>query len=631
MAQIARILAEKPSEASNASMPKCPPLQLPVPQRDESGEISTLNFHIWSRNLEILVTKQGWKPDYVKLQLGTNAKILPKLWRDMMMNANDLYQGMRMLKAVNGPLSSTYPGLVNNMLDLSPTDGSDQAVVDRCGVLIGNLESLKALHPHRSMQREEVLAILANIGNSQDLRADLVTRIREFDDRAQLPVSDSRYASYNESLYAYIGDLRMTRMDISIALSMARGRKAEPASVAILPAVTKKKEVGAEEQPDAAPGPALGPAHGPASAPGPALGPAPAPARQSKSKCRLCALDHFIWVCPELEMIKQKRKSLPNHLCPKCLDLLVGGKPHSPRCGVKRKWELKALEPGQAPYEIDVTFTCHLHGDVKHHKICCGAPGSRPRAEKVRKEAVQLTVAVEAGGAGNSGECTEHPIPNVQFLSENLTLVDPHGKEITILCNYDSHSGLSWQQNIPASFNFATQQLVSESFSVTSFAEKNELKVPVKKLRIKTGEGDWTQITVYDSPFPRTSAMVDIPVELIRKFHIHTPVSCDQQIPGSILIGSDNSLLHPRQIDTPEEIKRIWPHISTSYSILTNRLLLHGNVSTQKETVRETNVLCMSAQGKEEGREGCGEEEDIADEFGDLTFVGPDGWEYHPF
>ena len=36
-------------------------------------------------------------------------------------------------------------------------------------------------------------------------------------------------------------------------------------------------------------------------------------------------------------------------------------------------------------------------------------------------------------------------------------------------------------------------------------------------------------------------------------------------------------------------------------------------------------------EGKEEGREGCGEEEDIADEFGDLTFVGPDGWEYHPF
>ena len=145
MAQIARILAEKPSEASNASMPKCHPLQLPIPQRDESGEILTLNFHIWSRNLEILVTKQGWKPDYVKLQLGTNAKILPKLWRDMMMNANDLYQGMRMLKAVNGPLSSTYPGLVNNMLDLSPTDGSDQAVVERCGALIGHLESLKAL------------------------------------------------------------------------------------------------------------------------------------------------------------------------------------------------------------------------------------------------------------------------------------------------------------------------------------------------------------------------------------------------------------------------------------------------------------------------------------------------------
>ena len=226
VAQIARILAEKPSEASNASMPKCPPLQLPIPQRDESGEISTLNFHIWSRNLEILVTKQGWKPDYVKLQLGTNAKILPKLWRDMMMNANDLYQGMRMLKAVNGPLSSTYPGLVNNMLDLSPTDGSDQAVVERCGALIGHLESLKALHPHRSLQREEVLAILANIGNSQDLRADLVTRIREFDGRAQVPLSDPRYASYNESLYAYIGELRMTRMDVSIALSMARGRKA---------------------------------------------------------------------------------------------------------------------------------------------------------------------------------------------------------------------------------------------------------------------------------------------------------------------------------------------------------------------------------------------------------------------
>ena len=226
MAQIARILAEKPSEASNASMPKCPPLQLPIPQRDESGEILTLNFHIWSRNLEILVTKQGWKPDYVKLQLGTNAKILPKLWRDMMMNANDLYQGMRMLKAVNGPLSSTYPGLVNNMLDLSPTDGSDQAVVERCGALIGHLESLKALHPHRSLQREEVLAILANIGNSQDLRADLVTRIREFDGRAQVPLSDPRYASYNESLYAHIGELRMTRMDVSIALSMARGRKA---------------------------------------------------------------------------------------------------------------------------------------------------------------------------------------------------------------------------------------------------------------------------------------------------------------------------------------------------------------------------------------------------------------------
>ena len=39
----------------------------------------------------------------------------------------------------------------------------------------------------------------------------------------------------------------------------------------------------------------------------------------------------------------------------------------------------------------------------------------------------------------------------------------------------------------------------------------------------------------------------------------------------------------------------------------------------------------MSAQGKEEVREGCGEEESIADDFGDLTFVGPDGWEYHPF
>ena len=142
------------------------------------------------------------------------------------MNANDLYQGMRMLKAVNGPLSSTYPGLVNNMLDLSPTDGSDQAVVERCGALIGHLESLKALHPHRSLQREEVLAILANIGNSQDLRADLVTRIREFDGRAQVPLSDPRYASYNESLYAHIGELRMTRMDVSIALSMARGRKA---------------------------------------------------------------------------------------------------------------------------------------------------------------------------------------------------------------------------------------------------------------------------------------------------------------------------------------------------------------------------------------------------------------------
>ena len=207
--------------------------------------------------------------------------------------------------------------------------------------------------------------------------------------------------------------------------------------MAILPAVTKKKEVEPEEQPDA--GPQDGAGQQPPRAPQPPHQMS-APSKQSKSRCRLCSLNHFIWVCPELELVKQKRKSLPNHLCPKCLDLLVGGKPHAPRCGVKRKWELKALEPGQAPYEVDVTFTCHLHGDVKHHKICCGAPGSRPRVKKVRKEAVQLTVAVEAGGAGSSGECTEHPIPNVQFLSENLTLVDPQGKQITILCNYDSHS-----------------------------------------------------------------------------------------------------------------------------------------------------------------------------------------------
>ena len=82
------VVCGKVGRSGERSRPKCPPLQLPIPQRDESGEILTLNFHIWSRNLEILVTKQGWKPDYVKLQLGTNAKILPKLWRDMMMNAN---------------------------------------------------------------------------------------------------------------------------------------------------------------------------------------------------------------------------------------------------------------------------------------------------------------------------------------------------------------------------------------------------------------------------------------------------------------------------------------------------------------------------------------------------------------
>ena len=197
------------------------PLSLPTPVREVDGSIRTTSVYRWLRQVAKAVDELGLDRSYILYQLANESK-LPAQWNEIFSGATDLESAFVHLRQRIPPLASCFPELVGSLTGKPATDGTNEAVIERCGEHLSSISDLVALFPNRSINREQLLACLASVGSTQQLQAQMVTTIRQMDQRQQLPPSDPEHLPYLEQLRIWLEGERNIRVDIIASIKVGK-------------------------------------------------------------------------------------------------------------------------------------------------------------------------------------------------------------------------------------------------------------------------------------------------------------------------------------------------------------------------------------------------------------------------
>ena len=197
------------------------PLSLPTPVKEVDGSIRTTSVYRWLRQVAKAVDELGLDRSYILYQLANESK-LPAQWCEIFSGATDLESAFVHLRQRIPPLASCFPELVGSLTGKSATDGTNEAVIERCGEHLSSISDLVALFPDRSINREQLLACLASVGSTQQLQSQMVTTIRQMDQRQQLPPSDPEHLPYLEQLRIWLEGERNIRVDIIASIKVGK-------------------------------------------------------------------------------------------------------------------------------------------------------------------------------------------------------------------------------------------------------------------------------------------------------------------------------------------------------------------------------------------------------------------------
>ena len=197
------------------------PISLPTPVREVDGSILTTSVYRWLNQVAKAVDELGLTRSYVLYQLANEAKI-PAQWRELFSGASDLESAFLHLRQRIPPLASCFPELVGKLTGQPATDGSNERVVERCGLLLSAISDMVALFPQREINREQLLAALASVGSTGQLQAQMVTTIKRFDQIYSLPPDDPSRLSYLEQLRRWLEEQRSVRVDIIASIKVGK-------------------------------------------------------------------------------------------------------------------------------------------------------------------------------------------------------------------------------------------------------------------------------------------------------------------------------------------------------------------------------------------------------------------------
>ena len=561
------------------------PLSLPTPVKEVDGSIRTTSVYRWLRQIAKAVDELGLDRSYTLYQLANESK-LPAQWNEIFSGATDLESAFVHLRQRIPPLASCFPELVGCLTGKSATDGTNEAVIERCSEHLSSISDLVALFPNRSINREQLLACLASVGSTQQLQAQMVTTIRQMDQRQQLPSSDPDHLPYLEQLRIWLEAERNIRVDIIASIKV--GKIANESVSTVTSFVTKVELPGKVRFQPPRKGKTSRQGSDSNQRAGEKEANKPKPPVKSETKktnkpevvkksmrtCGICndpsAKSHPPWLCSQLPALRQGRLARPPSLCQRCCSWVKTDSPHTQTCGEKSFTDKNGVDKR-------ISWQCIIHGSV-HYLLCskCG-PGTptKPVAFDISPVIPSLVAPIMAI---NSQISQGKAFPKVVFMSELLKIRSRTGEEISVVCYYDSMGGFNFTNQIPGEYNHGKPSDQSLPFNLSTLHGTEEYRLPVATVQVAR-HGQWESVEFMITPLP-TIPCVELPQSLLNTCKIEhlTPSQCEDT-PVKLILGAQESNLFPTSVPTHKALLSRHPGLRTWRSRMSGRLLLSGSLT----------------------------------------------------
>ena len=567
------------------------PLSLPTPVKEVDGSIKTTSVYRWLRQVAKAVDELGLDRSYILYQLANESK-LPAQWQEIFSGATDLESAFVHLRQRIPPLASCFPELVGSLTGKPATDGTNEAVIERCGEHLSSIADLVALFPDRSLNREQLLACLASVGSTQQLQSQMVTTIRQMDQRQQLPPSDPEHLPYLEQLRLWLEGERNIRVDIIASIKV--GKIANESVSTVTSFVTKVEMPGKVRiQP-------------PRKVKNTKLPVKPETKTTNDKALRTCGICkdpsakvHAPWLCSQLPALRQGRLAKPPNLCQRCCSWVKADSPHTQSCGEKKFTDRHGIDKR-------ISWQCTIHGSI-HYLLCpkCG-PGTptKPVAHAIPPVIPSCAAPIMAI---NSQISQEKTFPKVVFMSELLKLRSRTGGEISVVCYYDSMGGFNFTNQIPSEYNHGKPGDQSMPFNLSTLHGTEEYRLPVASVQVAR-HGQWETVEFMITPLP-TIPSVELPQSLLDTCKIEhvTPSQC-KDASVKLILGAQESNLFPTSVPTHKALLSRHPGLRTWRSRMSGRLLLSGRLTDPSPaTSNMVPSLVSQCGGARGGRKKSGE------------------------
>ena len=571
------------------------PVQLPLPSKELNGEIKTISVYKWLKQVAKAVEDLGLDPSYTLYQLANEVK-LPAQWREVFNGASDLESAFNHLRQRCPPLQSCIPELIGKLTGQVATDGTNEAVIERCGSHLSAIYDLTTLFPQRDLNREQLLACLASVGSTEQLQAQMVTTIRKFDQLHSLPLDHPQRLSYVEQLRRWLEEERSVRVDILASIKVGKVQADQVSTVTSFvtaPAAGKPLLSPKNKASRPKPGPAQPAKPGGEKAP---LKPAKSEGDKVGVKtCGICkdpkARSHPPWLCSQLPALRQGKVAKPAALCLHCCSWVKAGTPHDGTCGVKK------VKDKQGGVDKLITWKCTVHGEV-HYLLCtkCGA-GSPPKPiakpiPNIGSLATPLRAASSGGGA----------FPKVVFMSEMLSLRSKTGETIPVVCYFDSMGGYSFLNQVPEGYNYGEPGAQSQLFNLSTLTGTEQYSLPLATVKVSR-HGQWVPLDLMVTHLPEIPC-AEVAKDLLVSCKIThvTPKQCEG-VQVKMILGAQESHLFPTSVPVPKALLAAHPGLTCWRSKLSGRLLLSGSLSSShQETTVSSFVSQLDPSGGGQGK-----------------------------
>ena len=561
--QVAGAMMNQPRK-EDAGMPKAPSFQLIPLTLGPNGTLDAVTYHTWKIRLQHQIQALKIGPDVVLHMLLTRPNLLPAHLRNQMLNCLSLSQLLDRLDNQSPHLSSALPTLKERITSLPPSGTSGKQIEDRCTALMGALEDLATLFPSYELGREEVLACLDRIGGSEIL-SQVHFLLGKWCRKAA-----TKERTMNESLYQFLQTIRSNRIELRVASEIYHKKPIKPQL--LFEQEEKRVTKGAKK-------------------PEPEKGKTPAGRKSglkdwSESICSVCKKKHRMarFDCPKLKDIADKKASLPDGLCKKCL----GPSDANKRCLSANQpcWESRARSDG-----VKFNFLCKQHPFV-HFKACNQHPPGFPRLlenQKIqlmfsRKQAAAKPKTPEGGSSFlvlDSLSEGEVMLETTLGLCEVIECYHPGQKKyVKAYAQYDSGGSLSLVEKGEGLDLNQTEQ-VSEAVVLSGLDGQSQGHLPIFLIRMKSIRGP-LDVSFCSKSFPTEPPDPQITQILFKGETLKIPSEEELRSMPKLLIGQRLMRLHPEPIpdsQIPPSFAAAWPGIQPFRSRVTGGLLFSGHLA----------------------------------------------------